>query len=226
MNCILVADITGGKYRKSVICLFESFWGIGIIMLPLIANWLPLWSWTSIYLAISLPTIVYIFVWFWIPDSPKWLLQHGEINAAKNYLFYAMRVNKRSSCLPTNFDSFLQLEAAAYSKAPKPDNWLALWSTKSQILLMFALHTAWAVDVTNYNGMLLNIRVFEREYLIINTIICGVCEIFGVLTAWFIIMHSHNHKFLCSGLFNIIAGILSFLGFIFPSTCKLTFNLN
>lgn len=191
-----------------------------MILLPLIADALPLWSWTSIYLAISLPTFAYIFIWFWIPDSPKWLLAHGEISAAKNYLLHANQVNKRSSHLPSNFDSFLQLEAAALSKAPKPDKWRSLWSSKNQIILMIALHTAWAVDVTNYNGMLLNIRVFGREYLIINTIVCGICEIVGVLTAWLICMNAHDHKFLCSGLFNVIAGILSFLGFAFPPTRK------
>lgn len=215
-----VADITGGKYRTSVICLFESFWGVGVILLPFIANALPAWSWTSLYLAISLPTLAYILIWYWIPDSPKWLLAHGEIDAAKNCLFYAIGVNKRSSRLPSNFDSYLQLEAAAYSKAPKPENWQSLWSTKKQIILMCALHTAWAVDVTNYNGMLLNIRVFGREYLMINTVICGCCEIVGVLTAWLIIMKANDHKFLCSGLFNVIAGILSFLGLAFPDTRK------
>lgn len=220
-NCemfVSVADITGGKYRKSVICLFESFWGIGVILLPFISNLLASWSWTSIYLAISLPTVAYIFVWFWIPDSPKWLLAHGEISAAKNCLFHAIQVNKRTSSLPSNFDSFLQLEAAKYAKAPKPENWWSLWSSKTQIIMMIALHTAWAVDVTNYNGMLLNIRVFGRNYLIINTVICGFCEIIGVLTAWLIVMNAHKHKFLYSGLFNVIAGLLSFLGFAFPST--------
>lgn len=216
--CISVADITGGKYRKSVICLFESFWGVGVILLPFISDLMPAWSYQSIYLAISLPTVAYILVWFWIPDSPKWLLAHGEIGAAKSWLFYAMRVNKRTSRLPSNFDSFLQLEAAALSKAPKPENWQSLWSSKTQFILMFALHTAWAVDVTNYNGMLLNIRAFDRNYLIINTVVCGFCEIIGVLTAWAIVMNVKNRKFLCSGLFNVVAGILSFLGFAFPST--------
>lgn len=203
-----------------MICLFESFWGVGIILLPMIANWLPQWNWTTIYFAISLPTILYILVWFFIPDSPKWLLAHGEINAAKNQLFYAIRVNKRSAYLPKNIDSFLQLEASASLKTPKPDTWTSLWSSKIQIILMIALHIAWAADVTNYNGMLLNIRVFGREFLIINTIICGICEIVGILIAWLIIMHCQNHPFLCSGLFNIIAGMLSFLGFAFPTTRK------
>lgn len=206
-----------------MICLFESFWGVGVILLPFIADALPQWSWTSTYLAISLPTFAYIFIWFWIPDSPKWLLAHGEITTAKNHLLYAMQVNERSSRLPSNFDSFLQIEAAALSKAPKPENWRSLWTSKSQIIMMIALHTAWAVDVTNYNGMLLNIRVFGREYLITNTIVCGVCEIAGVLTAWFIVMNVKDHKFLCSGLFNVIAGILSFLGFAFPPTRKYAF---
>lgn len=203
-----------------MICLFELFWGIGIILLPLIAYWMPLWSWRSIYLAISLPTIVYILVWFSIPDSPKWLISHNKLSAAKDNLLYAMRVNKRLDRLPSNIDSFLQFEAAAMAKVPKPNNWQSLWSSKMQIILMIALHTAWAVDVTNYNGMLLNIRVFGRDYLIINTIICGMCEIAGVFCAWIIVMNATNRKFFCSGVFNIIAGCASFLGFAFPNTCK------
>lgn len=203
-----------------MICLFETFWGVGIVLLPLIANWMPFWSWSSIYLAISLPTIAYILVWFAITDSPKWLIAHGKIGAAKNCLLYAMRVNKRLDRLPSNFDSFLQLKVSAAIKAPKPDSWQSLWSSKIQILLMIALHTAWAADVTNYNGMLLNIRVFGRDYLIINTIICGLCEITGVFCAWIIVMNAKNRKFLCSGLFNIIAGVASFLGFAFPNSCK------
>lgn len=185
-----------------------------------------MWSWPSIYLAISLPTIVYILVWFWIPDSPKWLLAHGELNAAKHWLLYATRVNKRSQFLPSNIDNFLQVETAALAKVPKPQKWSSLWSSKTQIILMLALHTAWAVDVTNYNGMLLNIRVFGREYLIMNTLISGMCEIAGVLCAWYIVMNSSNHKFLCSGLFNVTAGILSFLGFAFPSSRKFSIFLS
>lgn len=203
-----------------MICLFEAFWGIGIVLLPIIAIGMPFWEWKSIYMGISLPTIVYIFVWFLIPDSPKWLISHGKLSAAKDQLLYAMRVNRRSEHLPLNIDSFLQMEAAATAKTPKPDGWPSLWSNKKQIVLMIALHTAWAVDVTNYNGMLLNIRVFGRDYLIINTIVCGMCEIAGVFCAWVIVMNVTKRKFLCSGLFNIIAGSASFLGFAFPDSCK------
>lgn len=195
------------------------------MLLPLIANWMPFWSWKSIYLAISLPTVLYIFAWFAIPDSPKWLIEHSKIDAAKNCILHAMRVNKRSDWLPSNFDSFLQLKARAMAKASKPDSWLSLWSSKNQIVLMIALHTAWAVDITNYNGMLLNIRAFGREYLVINTIISGFCEIIGVFCAWFIVLNVNKRKFLCSGLFNIIAGIASFLGFAFPNSCKCVIGL-
>lgn len=203
-----------------MICLFETFWGVGIVLLPIVAIGMPYWEWKSIYMGISLPTIVYVFVWFLIPDSPKWLIGHNKLSAAKTQLIDAMRVNNRTDELPSNIDSFLQLEAAAAAKAPKPDNWPSLWSSKKQVVLMIALHIAWAVDVTNYNGMLLNIRVFGRDYLIINTIVCGVCEIAGVFCAYFIVMNATKRKFLCSGLFNMIAGAASFLGLVFPSSCK------
>lgn len=215
-----VSDICGGKYRQSVCVLFESFWGVGIIILPLIVNLFQSWNWSHIYLAISLPSVIYILIWFWMPDSPKWLLSHGKLTSAKKYILYAIEVNKKASNLPSNFDSFLQQEATRFSKEPSPAKWQSLWSSKTQIIVLLALHTAWAVDVTNYNGLLLNIRVFGRNNLIMNTILCGICEILGVFAACLIVLNSHKHKFLYSGLFNVISGTLSFLGFAFTSTCK------
>lgn len=155
-----------------------------------------------------------------IPDSPTWLLKHGKINEAKHYLFDAIHVNGQSSQLDNDLDILLENQIGAYAKEIKHQNWWSLWCNRKETILLIALHTAWAVDVTNYNGMLLNIRVFGREYLTINTIICGFCEIIGVLIAWGIIMKQNKRKFLCSGLFNVMAGLLSFIGFALPNNSK------
>lgn len=213
-----VSDITGGTYRTSVICLFESFWGIGVIILPVIAYLMPSWSWSGIYLAISLPTIAYAFAWLWLTDSPQWLLKHGQIDEAKTYLLQAIDENKCPTPQSiTNLDALLKGEAVKLQKQPKPSNWWSLWCNRRQCILTLALHIAWAVDVTNYNGMLLNIRVFGREYLLWNTALSGCSEIIGVLIAWLIVIKGDSNKFVYSGSFNVVAGCLSFLAFAFPS---------
>lgn len=218
---IPVSDITGGNYRTSVICLFESFWGIGVILLPVIAYLMPSWSWSGIYLAISLPTIAYAIAWRWIADSPVWLLKHGRTNEAKAYLLEAIDTNKCPTPQSiTNLDAMLNNEVVNLQKQPKPSNWWSLWANRRQCILTLALHIAWAVDVTNYNGMLLNIRVFGREYLMWNTAFSGCSEILGILIAWLIVIKGGKYKFVYSGSFNIAAGCLSFLGFAFPGDRK------
>lgn len=49
--------------------MFEQFWSIGIILLPLV-TWLE--SWSLVYVAITLPTLALLVTYFWIPDSPRW----------------------------------------------------------------------------------------------------------------------------------------------------------
>lgn len=60
--CILaVADITGGIYKTCVTALFEQFWSIGVILLPGLASFFN--SWTHLYMAISWPTLLLIYLW-------------------------------------------------------------------------------------------------------------------------------------------------------------------
>lgn len=214
----LVSDITAGNYRKSVICLFETFWGIGIVLLPLVAHLFT--SWTSIYLAISLPTTVYILIWPWIPDSPRWLIRHGDTKNVKKILLNAAKVNDRQYLLPQNLDHLINVQTAASLKIIETANWWSLWPDRTSIVTMVMLHTAWAIYVTNYNGMLLNIRAFSRNFLAANTIAAGLSEIFGVLLAWFIVMKMSRNKWYWTGIFNIFTGILSCFGFFIPDTRK------
>lgn len=219
----LVTDITGGNYRKSVVCLFESFWGVGVIILPFIAHYFP--SWTSIYLAISLPTVLYILLWPFIPYSPRWLLRNGRIDEVKHILVEAAVCNGTLEAIPKDIDARLKLQASFLLKESAQEKWITLWNDRQSIVMMSALHTAWAIYFINYNGMLLNIRVFGRAFLLPTTISSGITEIFGVLIALFFVIKTSNRKWYFTGLFNIITGFLSCLGLIFPETCKSILSL-
>lgn len=168
-----VTDITGNTYRTISICLFETFWSIGVILLPLIAYINP--SWSSIYLMMSLPTVLYIPFWLLIPDTPRWFLRKGQIDAAVEIIRKAVSVNNTEHLLPNDLRTRLtdQISLDVKELSSMSGDWWSLWKGPRAILYMISVHIAWAVYVTNYNGMLLNVKAFGREYLAVNTIAFG-----------------------------------------------------
>lgn len=55
-----VADITHGKAKVIASVIFELFWSIGLIMLPGLTIFFT--NYTNLYMAVSMPTIVLIFL--------------------------------------------------------------------------------------------------------------------------------------------------------------------
>lgn len=119
--------------------MFEQFWSIGIILLPAVASY---WSsWTHLYMAISFPTVILIFIYPYIPNSPRWLLQKGRVADAKKVLIEAARINGKSDYSPTNLEKQLHIQAMAYKHAPKEPSYCEMW--RGQCKNLVAVHLAW-----------------------------------------------------------------------------------
>lgn len=58
---ISVGDITDGRPKVIVTTLFETFWSIGVFLLPGIASFFD--SWSHLYMAISYPTLILVLLW-------------------------------------------------------------------------------------------------------------------------------------------------------------------
>lgn len=56
-----VSDITAGKHKTIVVTLHETFWSVGVILLPGVAGLLDTWSY--MYVAISMPTLLLVFLY-------------------------------------------------------------------------------------------------------------------------------------------------------------------
>lgn len=175
-----VTDITGGRPRVRCVCLFETFWSLGVIVLPLIALLQPAWS--GQYLLIALPTCLYALLWVLIPESPRWLLRNDRATEAKLVLVAAAQHNGRTAAeLPIDLDERLRLTGVAWSKVQETPSWWSLWRSdaatpamaRTRVLWVVAAHVAWPVYVTNYNGMLVNVKAYGREFLSVNTAVLG-----------------------------------------------------
>ncbi|XP_055588596.1 organic cation transporter protein [Uranotaenia lowii] len=210
---VIMADITGGKYKTATICFFEQFWSIGVILLPGVASF---WSnWSHLYLAISLPTFILIILHRWIPDSPKWLLAKGRIKEAKAFLLDATEVNQNQRDVPEDFDQLLKDVSVSLQSEQAPDPWWSIWKEKSAVKNLICVHLAWSIFIVVYYGMLLNIRAFGRDHLQINTVIAGASEILGTFLGFYLIMNTTKKWFL-TGLLNIIGGLIAYLAWTIP----------
>ncbi|KAL9896733.1 organic cation transporter protein isoform 1-T1 [Glossina fuscipes fuscipes] len=210
---MIMADITGGTYKTCVSTLFEQFWSIGVILLPGVASFFS--DWTHLYMAISWPTVILIYLWQWIPDSPRWMVSRGRVLEAKKILIECADVNGTRLSLPYDIDQQLQLQSQTALDAPPPANWWSLWKGERAIRHMICVHLCWSIYIVVYYGMLLNIRSFSREHLEVNTVIAGICEIIGTFIGLALILAT-TRKWLWTGLFNIIAGLIAYTCWLMP----------
>ena len=65
-----------------------------------LAYWLR--SWWKLQLAFAIFSLLLVLYYFWIPESPRWLLENGRTKAAKTVLLDIATVN-RTNIQETNF---------------------------------------------------------------------------------------------------------------------------
>ncbi|XP_023818286.1 solute carrier family 22 member 5 isoform X2 [Oryzias latipes] len=90
---VLGAEIFTGNVRV----LYSSMgtccgFAVGYMLLPLCAYFLR--DWKSLLLALSVPCVAYIPLWWILPESPRWLLSQGRIAEAEAVVKMAAKWNK------------------------------------------------------------------------------------------------------------------------------------
>ncbi|TDG46627.1 hypothetical protein AWZ03_006939 [Drosophila navojoa] len=220
---MIMADITGGKYRTYVSTLFEQFWSIGVMMLPGLASF---WSsWSHLYMAISWPTVILIYLWQWIPDSPRWMIERGRVQDAKKILLECAEMNGTRLSLPHDIDQQLELQAQTAMDAPPPAGWWSIWKGEKAVRHMICVHLAWSLYISVYYGCLLNIRSFSRDHLFINTFVAGFSEMIGTFIGLYLIMNT-TRKWLWAGIFNIVAGCFAWCCWLVPKPGVVSLDAN
>lgn len=211
-----LADITSGKPKVVVACLFEQYWSIGVILLPLVSTF---WdSWSIIYIDITAPTAFLMLTYFWLPDSPRWLLKHGKIEEALNVMLEVAKVNGKTDFNKEDLEKDLNEISVTLQKAPPEPSLLSIWDGDfKHKLAVFAAHLGWSAFLSLYYASTLHVRAMGRNYLEINTIIIGIAEIIGTFIGLHLILNTTRKWFWASAL-NIIAAFIEYSAIIIPSS--------
>nr|CAD7456249.1 unnamed protein product [Timema tahoe] len=89
---VIAMEMVGPNKRlfAGVVCQF--FFTAGYILTALIAYFID--DWRMLQVALSLPGIVFISYWWFVPESARWLLSQGRAEEAKQLIIKAAKENK------------------------------------------------------------------------------------------------------------------------------------
>lgn len=229
-----MTDIIGPRYIRSILPLFETFWSIGELTMPLLLYSLD--TWQHLFLAISLPSTVYFVICaIWLPDSPRWHMQNGNIAEAAEIISDAAVVNGKSCLVAADFIEGLRPERFT-QKPLESGSWTELWQLSS--LNIFCIHLVAGATLCAFNGMLLNARNLGADQMHVNIALTGkqrhlnqtvfktkfstnvfslklsgISELTGVLIAYLFFI-DNSRKWLWNGLINICVGFTVIFAFL------------
>lgn len=181
---------------------------LGLVLLSAIAYGLR--EWRKIQLYTSIPGVIFIFYWWLVPESPRWLLTKGRLREAESILRTAARWNG------TTFPNNLLRNEAKEEDVESNANFMQLFKSKILCLRSFLIFFNWLVVSLVYFGLALNSENLNGN-LYLNFALSGIVEIPAYFLVIFLVDRFGRRRLFC--FLMIICG-LSCLSTIFSIKYK------
>ncbi|XP_053604285.1 organic cation transporter protein-like isoform X2 [Plodia interpunctella] len=92
ISFVICVEVVSGKWRTTIPILYQLPFGLGSAVMALLAYWLR--DWRKLEFALASISSLFLLYWFWIPESPRWLLATGQTQKAIEVLRIAAKQNK------------------------------------------------------------------------------------------------------------------------------------
>ena len=144
---IIVAEYIGNKYRPFVGVTYVTFCSINFCQLGLIAYFVR--EWKYIFILTTAPYSLIVFLYYFIPESARWLLVNGQKERADKIFENIAKWNKKK--IAENISVYV----AAKRQKPKP--W-SLFKTKKTAISTLIQGYSWMII-----GMIFYILTFAAD---------------------------------------------------------------
>ncbi|XP_076147936.1 solute carrier family 22 member 4-like [Alosa pseudoharengus] len=200
---ILGCELLSKSPRISFATLGVSLaYAFGYSILPLFAYFIR--DWRMLLLALSAPGFLYIPMWWFVPESPRWLLSQGRVEEAEAIIRAAA---KKNGITPPDviFKRDDTAELMNSTVEQKVYTWIDLLSTANIRNTTILNIIMWMTVSLTYYGLSLNTPNMDGDpYL--NCLIAAASEVVGYSSMWFAVRYTTRRFTL--GFSLIICGLL------------------
>ncbi|KAK9875025.1 hypothetical protein WA026_005835 [Henosepilachna vigintioctopunctata] len=167
---VLSIELVGGHWR-TVIGIWYLFPASISYCITSTTAWF-LRDWRHLQLALSAPGLLFLTSYFFLPESPRWLLATGKTDQVMDVLKKAAKYNNRE--LPPNIDK--QLLAPVDDAETTSLGVLDLFRTSEMRNKSFSLYIIWFSVYLVYFGLVLNLENIGGD-IYINSVLTGLVEV-------------------------------------------------
>ncbi|XP_044520607.1 solute carrier family 22 member 4 isoform X2 [Gracilinanus agilis] len=200
---ILGTEILG----KSVRIIFSTlgvciFFAIGYMLLPLFAYFIR--DWRMLLLALTVPGVLCVPLWWVIPESPRWLLSQGRIGEAEDIIQKAAKMNNVTAPVIV-FDPLEELTSPKQQKVFILD----LFRTRHIAIITIMSLMLWMLVSVGYFGLSLNTPNLHGD-VYLNCFLSAAIEVPAYVIAW-LLLRKLPRRYTIAGTLFLGGGVLLFI---------------
>ncbi|KAJ0061206.1 hypothetical protein NL108_013532, partial [Boleophthalmus pectinirostris] len=168
MTCyVQLTEIVGLEYRRLVGILYQMVISVGIIAMVMLAYYIPDWRWLQV--VCSVPSLLFLSYFWFVPESPRWLLSQNRAPAALKITKKMAKENKKNL-------SVKNIEAVTDEPGDSPSaSFLDLFRTPNMRKHTFILMFNWFCSALVYQGLIMRVGITDGN-VYIDFLISGLVE--------------------------------------------------
>ncbi|XP_045406709.1 solute carrier family 22 member 5 isoform X3 [Lemur catta] len=174
------------------VCIFYAF---GYMVLPLFAYFIR--DWRMLLLALTVPGVLCVALWWFIPESPRWLISQGRFEEAEVIIRRAAKVNGTPA--PSTIFDPSELQDLSSKKQPS-HSILDLLRTRNIRIVTIMSIILWMTISVGYFGLSLDTPNLHGD-IYLNCFLSAVVEVPAYVLAWLLLRHLPRRYSMATALF-------------------------
>uniref|UniRef100_A0A673KLX7 Solute carrier family 22 member 6 n=1 Tax=Sinocyclocheilus rhinocerous TaxID=307959 RepID=A0A673KLX7_9TELE len=209
VSVVLNVEWVDIQHRRLVSITGSMAWAVGSTSLSLFAFCIRDWRWLTV--AVTSPLLLSTVLWWWVPESARWLIANGRVEKAHYYLHKCAVMNRKEEVISRIKPEALSIIASDEGK--KNYSYLDLVRTPKMRRLALLTGTIWFCVATMTYGISLNITGFGLN-MYLTQFVYGAIEVPSKLIVYYLLEKIGRRKTEAGA--QLLAGISLMINIFIP----------